>query len=122
MALQKWNTDITTSSMCKMYRIFFNYLISITICYIQITDIISLSKLRCAKHIYIHDSDVCTLCNLDVCGNEYHYVLICPLFKHSRTMYLKPYFYTRASLYTFEKLSVRQVGKLSKLANIFEPF
>ena len=46
-------------------------------------DSISLSKLRYAnsklsiyKHNYIHDSDVCSLCNLNVCGEEYH-VLIC---------------------------------------------
>ena len=71
-------------------------------------DIISLSKLRCAnsklpiyKHIHINDSDVCTLCNLNVCGDEYHYVLICPFFKHSRIRYLKPYFYTRPRLYIF---------------------
>ena len=83
IALQKWNTDISTSSMCKMYRIFKkqldfeNYLL-----HSNYRDRISLSKLRCAnsklpiyKHIYSHDSDVCTLCNLNVCGDEYHYVL-----------------------------------------------
>ena len=98
IALQKWNTDISTSSMCKMYRIFKkqldfeNYLL-----HSNYRDRISLSKLRCAnsklpiyKHIYSNDSDVCTLCNLNVCGDEYHYVLICPFIKHSRTMYLKP--------------------------------
>ena len=39
IALQKWNTDISTSSMCKMYRIFKNNLISKTMGYIQITEI-----------------------------------------------------------------------------------
>ena len=40
IALQKWNTDISTSSMCKMYRIYiFLNLILKTICYIQITEI-----------------------------------------------------------------------------------
>ena len=89
----------------------------------------SLSKLRCAngklpifKHIYIHDSDVCTICNLNVCGGEYNDVLIWPFFKHSRTMYLKPYFYTRPSLYKFGKIfsssSKKTISNLSKLANI----
>ena len=111
-ALQKWNTDISTSSICKMYILFNkqldfeNYLL-----HSNYRDRISLSKLGCAnsklpiyKHIYIHDSDVCTLCNLNVCVDECHYVLICPFFKHSRPMYLKPYFYTGPSLYKFEKL------------------
>ena len=97
--------------------------------HLNCSDRITLSKFRCAnsklpiyKNIYILDSDVCTLCNLNVCGDEYHYVLICPFFKHSRTMYLKPYFYTRTSLYKFEKLfsssSRRTISNLSKLANI----
>ena len=69
-----------------------------------------------------HDSDVCTLCNLNVCGDEYHYVCICPFFKHSRTLYLKPYFYTRPSLYKFRELfsssSAKTISNLSKLVNI----
>ena len=50
------------------------------IMYILFVVRISLLKLRCAnsrlpiyKHVYIiDDSDVCILCNLNVCGNEYH--------------------------------------------------
>ena len=74
-----------------MYRFFFkqfdfeNYLL-----HLDCRERISLSKKICVntklpiyKHIYIYDSDVCTLCNLNVCGDEYHYVLICPFFKHS---------------------------------------
>ena len=49
---------------------------------------------------------------MNVCGDEYHYVLIFPFFKHSRTMYLKHYFYKTPSVYKFGKLYVRQVGKL----------
>ena len=71
--------------MCKMYRIFNKQLDFQTICYIQIADIILLSKRRCAnsklpiyKLIYINDYDVGTLCSLNVYGDEYHYVLICP--------------------------------------------
>ena len=29
----------------------------------------------------MYDSDTCTLCNLDTRGDEYHYVLICPILK-----------------------------------------
>ena len=65
------------------------------------------------KHIYIYDSNVSTLCNLNIGGDEYYYVLICPFFRHRRTRYLKHYFYTRPSLYIyFENLTVRQVEKL----------
>ena len=64
--------------------------------YFQSSDANSSSPIY--SHVYISDSDICTLCNLN---DEYHYVLICPFFKHSRTMYLKPYFYTRPRLYKF---------------------
>ena len=47
---------------------------------------------------------------------------ICPFFKHSRTRYLKPYFYTRPSSYKLGKLfcssSKKPILNLSKLANI----
>ena len=118
IALQKWNTDVSTSSMCRMYRLFQkqldfkNYLL-----HSNYSDIISLSKLRCAnsklpiyKHTNIYDSDVCTLCNLNVCGDEYHNVLICPFFKH------------RPSLYKFGELfsssSNKTISNLLKLTNI----
>ena len=43
-------------------------------------------------NIYIYtcmyDSDICTLCNLDTHGDEYHYVLICPFFKESIDIYI----------------------------------
>ena len=45
-----------------------------------------------------------------------------PSFKHGRIMYLKPYFYTRLSLYKFRKLfsstNRKTISNLSKLANI----
>ena len=76
--MQKQNIDISTSSMCGMYRLFKkqlnfeNYLL-----HSNYRDIISLSKLRCANskfpiniHVYAYDSDVCILCNLNVCGDE----------------------------------------------------
>ena len=44
------------------------------------------------------DTDICGLCNLCLPGDEYHYVLICPFFDHSRKILLKPYFYNRPNL------------------------
>ena len=54
------------------------------------------------------------LCNPNVSGDEYHYVLSCPFFKHCRTMHLKPYFYIRLSCmfpqtkYVYDLLLLRQ--------------
>ena len=38
-ALKTWNTYISTSSICRMYRFFFNNSILKTVCYIQIAEI-----------------------------------------------------------------------------------
>ena len=57
---------------------------------------ISLTKYRCTnsklpiyKHIYLYDYDICTLCNLNSKGDEYHYTLICPSFRKERELYMK---------------------------------
>ena len=67
-------------------------------------DRINLTKLRCSNSklpiystIYLHDTQTCTLCNMDALGDEYHYVLICPFFKQIREQYLKAYYYIRPS-------------------------
>ena len=132
IALQKWYTDISISPMCTLYRLFKKHLnFEKYIIYTCYRDRISLSKLRCTnsklpiyKHIYtcMYDSDTCTLCNLDIRGDEYHYVLICPFFKESRKFYIKPYFYTRPNLLKFEKLysssNKRTITRLAKFAHL----
>ena len=72
--------------------------------------------------MYIHDSDVCTICNLNVCGDEYHYVLIFLFFKVSRTMYFKALFLLKANFIETWKLfslsSRKTISNLPKLANM----
>ena len=46
----------------------------------------------------------CGLCNLCLPGDEYHYILICPFFYHSRKILLKPYFYNRPNIKKFNIL------------------
>ena len=59
-------------------------------------DQVSLTKFRCASsklpvydQMYMYATDTCTLCDLNVRGDEYHYILICPFFKQNREMYCK---------------------------------
>ena len=86
IALQNWYTEVFTSSMCTIYRRFKkqldfeNYLMSA-----NTRERISMTKYRCANsripvysQIYMYDTEACTLCNLKVTGDEYHYILICP--------------------------------------------
>ena len=63
-------------------------------------------------YIYIYDTELCTLCDLNINGDEYHYIMICPYFKQ-RNGYFKHYFYTEANLLnSSEKQTyIVQVGK-----------
>ena len=97
IAMNRWYTDLSVSSLCTFYRQFKQKL-----CYKKYLLMpnsrgrISLTKYRCTnsklpiyKHIYLYDSDICTLCNLNSKGDEYHYTLICPSFSKARELYLK---------------------------------
>ena len=118
IALQQWYADISNSSMCVLYKLFkknLNFEKYLLCC--NNRDRISLTKFRCSNsklpvynRIYMYDSDLCTLCNLQLRGDEYHYVLICPYFRN-RDQYLKQYYYTRPNLLKFEQLFVQQAGK-----------
>ena len=79
---------------------------------------VALCKLRCANiklpvysRIFMYSTDICSLCNSNVLGDEYHYILICPFFKQGREIFIKPYFYTRPSILNFEILLGHQVKK-----------
>ena len=68
------------------------------------------------------DTDISGLCNLCLPGDEYHYVLICPVFDHNRKILLKPYFYNRPNITKFNILLIssnkKDMYKLAKFANI----
>ena len=42
---------------------------------------------------------LCLLCNTTVIEDEFHHVLICPIYLHFRKRYIKPYFYKRLSVH-----------------------
>ena len=90
---------------------------------------IALCKLRCANiklpvysRIFMYSTDICSLCDLNVPGDEYHYILTCTFFMQSRDIFIKPYFTTRPSMLKFEKLlgssSRKTLSKLAKFANL----
>ena len=65
----------------------------------------------------MYDTEACTLCNLKVTGDEYHYILICPYFRLNRELHIKPYYYRRPGMMKFEQLfSSKNKRTLSKLA------
>ena len=106
VTLHKWYTYISTSSMCTMYILFkkqLNFEEYLLSC--NYRERISLTKYRCANskipvynQIYMYETELCTSCDLNVNGDEYHYIMMCPYFRQSRELYLKHYFYTRPNI------------------------
>ena len=65
----------------------------------------------------MYDTELCTLCDLNVIGDEYLYIMICPYFRQCMELYLKHYFYTRPNMLTLDQLfSSENKRTLSRLA------
>ena len=84
VALHNWYTDISTSTMCTMYRLFKkqlnfeDYLLSC-----NYRERFSLTKYRCANskisvynQLYMYETELCTLYDLSVNGDEYQHTHI----------------------------------------------
>ena len=111
--ITEWKTSIESSTRLRLYReikdefILENYLINIINPKIRK----ALTKLRCVSHslqIEIgrrgvnrceYRQRLCKYCNLNDIEDEFHFLLICPLYKTERISYLKQYFWKEPSMY-----------------------
>jgi hypothetical protein len=64
---------------------------------------------------------LCEFCNLNEIEDEYHFILICPLYKNLRSMYIKKYYWSHASMYKLIQLLTmknrKQLCNLGKFLN-----
>ena len=47
---------------------------------------------------------ICQFCNMNCIEDEYHFLLVCPVYRDLRQKYLKKYYYTWASINKFKLL------------------
>ena len=59
---------------------------------------------------------ICSLCNKQDIEDEYHFILICPVYDEIRHKFLKPYFYKKPSMYKLINLLTSK--KFKELCNI----
>ena len=133
--LQKWQNDVYASNKCFYYRHFQTkpmmqkYLMTL-----PQNAWIPILKFRTSNHrlpIEIYSWKVafvdrykrlCTLCNTNDIGDEYHYLISCPIFHEARIQFVPKYFRVRPSVFKFLELvnsnDKKTLIKLSKFIKI----
>ena len=133
--MQEWQSQVDTMSSCITYR-------SIKPCFKQekylmlpnIADRINICKFRCRNikiPVVIHgytnrnnpviayEDRICDLCDKNELGDEYHYILECPVFQNPRNRYLSDFYVRNPSRGKFVLLlQSSNVTVLSKLAKL----
>ena len=61
----------------------------------------------------------CSICNQNDLGDEYHYIMKCPVFKEIREIYLKKYYIKRPSVFKFTSLMQSRNRKILTNLAIF---
>ena len=114
--LQTWIASLNLANKCFYYRMFKyeitqeEYLSKVNVKKFRM----ALSRFRCSSHdLFVEtgrylninrNERICTLCNLNVVEDEYHFLLVCPLYLHLREKYLQVYYYRYPNIAKFTAL------------------
>ena len=131
---QKWLNEVATKNSCRTYRTFKTELNLEK--YLSLSDRaerINICKFRCRNikipvvilgyrnRNILYENRKCELCNLDAIGDEFHYMLICPVFQQQRQIYLDDQYLVDPDRNKFSELMQSQnfniLRKLSKFIN-----
>ena len=131
----KWHEDINTMSSCLTYRSIKPYIKREK--YLMLpngSDRINLCKFRCRNikipvvalgYAYLnidYENRICSICSLNVIGDEYHYILECPALQTHRSRYISEFYMRNPNMDKFVLLfQSENVTTLTKLAKfVFE--
>ena len=92
----------------------------------------AMCKLKCINHYmpivagrYNNiplDDRLCTLCQLNEIGDEFHYLFNCTFFANQRARYIKPYYYIQPNMLKmtqlFESSDFNEMLNLAKYADV----
>ena len=101
MYLQIWNECVWNHRSCVNYRIFKNELkLENYLHVLNYADAVKLCRFRCrnsnipvARNTSDNPEDlICTICNSNEVGDEYHYLFKCKKFSEERMLYIAKYY------------------------------
>ena len=114
---QQWVDDLASKNSCITYRTFKNeFTLEKYLLLNDSADRINISKFRCGnsqipvvilryRSLNIpYENRVCQLCNMRFIGDEYHYILICPVLQLKRQKYLENYYIVEPDREKFSEL------------------
>ena len=112
---QNWVASINDSSKCMNYKIFKETSYYETYLNILPSKLCkAFTKFRCSNHrlpvevgsysSIPRNDRICTLCNLNKLGDEYHYILECTHFSSKRKGFIKNHYFAKPSTYKFAQL------------------
>jgi len=131
--VQKWNSEIWSMNKCINYRIFkSDFGIEPYLQMLPDELRIKYTKFRCRNHKLPVEAGVfaglerskrvCTICDSQEIGDEFHYIINCNFFSKERKLLIDKYFYTHPSTEKFGKLlqshDQSKLVKMSKFVKI----
>ena len=115
--IQNWQQQVNTMSSCIIYRSIKPYFKSEKYLMLSnISDRISICKFRCrntkipvvilgyANSNTAYENRLCSICDMNEVGDEYHYILKCPAFQDHRNQYLSEFYTTNPNMDKFAQL------------------
>ena len=115
--IQNWQNQVNTMSSCIIYRSIKPYFKSEKYLMLSnLSDRISICKFRCrnikipvvilgyANSNTAYENRLCSICDMNEVGDEYHYILKCPAFQDHRNRYLSEFYITNPNMEKFAQL------------------
>ena len=127
---QEWCVEVDSNTQCKIYRIFkMNLTFEKYLVKLPFRNRLSLCRLRCNnskiptvtgryRNIVFHDR-LCTLCDQEKLGDEFHYFFECKAFSQERKKYIPPYFRKNPNTLKMEDLFQTSNGKTLLKISLF---
>ena len=125
---QYWHSLLDDPSKAINYRLFKDYFgMEVYFDILDNQNVVELCRFRTANHklpIEIgrwnntnRNNRICTHCNKNELGDEFHYILDCPFFEQDRNIYIPKYYYSRSNALKYKLLfSSKKKSELIKLS------
>ena len=125
---QYWHSLLDNASKAINYRLFKDYFgMEVYFDILDNKNVVELCRFRTANHKLPIDigrwnntnrnNRICTHCNKNELGDEFHYILDCPFFEQDRNIYIPKYYYSRPNVLKYSLLlSSKEKSELIKLS------